>query len=49
MTIDATITDFGKNKGKNEIPDADALEEAKQAYQKMKEEREKQKAVKVKI
>ena len=49
MTIDATITDFGKNKGKNEIPDADALEEARQAYQKMKAEREKQKAVKVKI
>lgn len=49
MTIDATITDFGKSKEKNDIPDAGALAEAREAYKKMKAEREKQKAVKVKI
>lgn len=49
MTIDATITDFGKTKERNDMPDAEALEEARQAYKKMKEERERQKALKVKI
>lgn len=49
MTIDTTITDFGKKTGDRNHVDEDALAEAREAYRKMKEEKERKKAQQVKI
>lgn len=49
MTVDTTITDFGRKTGDRDKVDEDALAEAREAYRKMKEEKERRKAKQVKI